>query len=197
MIRINLLGEEEKTDGEGLLVVGSWVAGILVLVVAFAITQGVLQSSLGESKSESARLESSLTQLKKTTAEVEHLEKMRKDLQSKLAVIAKLKLSKRGPVRVLDDLNIAIPERAWLLSVQEKSDEVKIDGMSLDNQTTADFMKNLEESDYFRSVELLETKRIEQKNVKMNAFSIKAKLSYTGKIGDQVSGPPPTPQKRS
>ncbi len=182
MIRINLLGEDGAQDNSGLVFVGSWAASVAFLLLVCFFIQSSLNAALEKSKAESARLESELTELKKKTKEVEKLEKLRKDLNAKISVIARLKLSKRGPVRVVDDLNLSIPEKAWIMAVKEKSGELRIEGKALDNQTIAEFMKELEKSDYYTSVDLVETKQATHQGVKVKSFSLRAGISYAGKI---------------
>jgi hypothetical protein len=127
------------------------------------------------------------------------LESKREDLNNKLAVIATLRRSKVGPVRVLDDLNMAVPERAWLSEIKEASGLLKINGVALDNQTVSLFMKDLEASDYFDNIELVESKQALAKasdpsqlldltkgessdSVKINQFALQTRVLYAGKL---------------
>ena len=176
MIKINLLGEDAVQDNSGIIFVGSWGASLVALLLLCFFVQGSLSSALEKTEQEVARLEGELTELKKKTKEVEKLEKLRKDLNAKISVIAKLKLSKRGPVRVVDDLNMAIPEKAWITSVKEKSNNLRITGKALDNQTIAEFMKDLAASDYYETVDLVETKQSKHKGIKVKSFIVSANV---------------------
>ena len=105
----------------------------------------------------------------------------KQDLNDKLHVIALLKKSKSGPVRVLDDLNTSIPDRSWLSTLKESENVLHIAGFALDNQTIAAFMKDLARSDFFESVDLEETKIAQKDGVKIRAFSLNSKINYAGK----------------
>lgn len=59
---------------------------------------------------------------------------------------------------------------------------MKISGNALDNQTIALFMKDLEQSEYFKKVDLIETKQAENQGAKIKSFTLLADISYAGKI---------------
>jgi len=188
MIKINLLGDDTAVDHTGILFIGGYVASlVLLLALGFFMYQAVI-SEIDEKTAEKSNLEAELAQLQETTKEVKELEKKRQDLSSKLAVIATLKRNKVGPVRVLDDLNNAIPERAWLKSIREKGGVLRIEGIALDNQTIAIFMKDLEQSDYYQTIDLVETRQVIKSGVTMKEFTLNAKISYAGKIKLAVDG---------
>src|SRR6185369_11630022 len=56
-----------------------------------------------------------------------------------------------------------------------------ISGLGLDDQTIANFMRNLGKSRYFDNVDLVETLQSEQDGVQMKRFVVNARLSYAGK----------------
>ena len=60
-------------------------------------------------------------------------------------------------------------------------------GLALDYITIADFMRNLEKSDYFKSVELVEARVSQWKDVVMQQFSLNLKVSYEGSIKPKVT----------
>ena len=127
-------------------------------------------------------LDSQLKKLKEVTKEVRELEAKKAELRDKLAVIAKLKISKVGPVRVMDDLNKALPERAWITSIKERQGSLSIAGMALDDQTIAGFMRDLEASDYYDTVDLVQSRKTPWKGGKISEFSLEAKINYAGKV---------------
>ncbi len=186
MIKINLLGEEVVADHSGILILFGYVASMVVFLLAFVFMYSSVSGNITDLEGQAQLLEAQLNKLKVVTKEVKELEVKRAELRDKLAVIAKLKRSKAGPVRVMDDLNKALPERAWLVDVKEREGSLLINGMALDDQTIATFMRGLEESDYFGNVDLVQSRKVMWKGAKISEFSLEAKISYTGKI------PPPT-----
>lgn len=176
MIRINLLGEQVDRTG-------SYVLQGMVLGVAMIVTLGTcfvvqmnISDILEEAKKEKSNLEMKLAKLEKITKEVEGLEQKEQKLKEKLSTIATLKARKHGPVRILDELNNAIPERAWLTSIKEKSGQLEINGIALDNQTIATFMNTLTGSPYFGNADLVHSTQIIKDGIKLAQFSLLVKI---------------------
>ena len=190
MIKINLLGEEVKDGGNNIWWLVGFGATAIVLVVGFALAYLSLGSAIEEQKSQTQLLEAKLENLKKTTKEVRELEVKRKELRDKLAVIATLKLNKTGPVRVMDDLNQALPERAWLKGVTEKEKVMTIQGLALDNPTISAFMKAMEGSPYFRDINLVASKQADWQGSKIKQFDLQTKVNYAGKYAPPASPSP-------
>ena len=181
MIKLNLLGIEKTTDTNALL----WLLGIIFSLLTAAIICTILSFSLNSQLADSKILEADLTaqlnKLKVKTKEASDLEKKRDVLSKKIEVIAKLKLSKIGPVRVLDDLNISVPARAWVTDVIESGNNITLKGFALDGQTVATFMDALEHSKYFGNIKV-ETKQTSRDGVKIQNFSLESSLSYAGEL---------------
>lgn len=181
MIKINLLGDEAVADNKSKLIVGAYVASVVALCLVFYFIHGQVASKIERLTLDSETKELELKKWQKITKDVKDLEAKEAEYNHKISVIANLKKSKIGPVRVLDDLNKAIPERSWLTEIKEDTGLMRIDGKALDNQTIALFMKDLEASDYFESVDLGETRQTEDRGVKIKAFTLSANIDYAGK----------------
>ncbi|MCB0332644.1 MAG: PilN domain-containing protein [Bdellovibrionales bacterium] len=182
MIKINLLGDDGGRDSSAVMWLGGFVLSMVVLGVSFFLLHQGASQSVADATLEVEGLKNQLEQIQRTTKEVRDLEKKRKELHEKLAVIAKLKKSKLGPVRILDDLNTSIPERSWLTGLKESNGLLRIDGFALDNQTIATFMKDLEKSEYYLSVDLDESKTKAKSGINIKSFVLQSKISYSGKV---------------
>jgi Tfp pilus assembly protein PilN len=148
MIAINLLGQEKVVDYTGRLVFFGYcgILGLLSLIAFWCAANITLQTS--ELEDRARVLTAELAKLSVQTAEVRELEEKRAIVKAKLAVIGKLKQSKLGPVKMLDDLNLSLPQEVWLLDLSEVQNLLKVRGRALGNQDIAAFMKTLEKSDY-------------------------------------------------
>ncbi|MBX7143746.1 MAG: PilN domain-containing protein [Oligoflexia bacterium] len=193
MIKINLLGEDTVVDNSHNLLIAAYVASLLVCLGIFYYLNDSISVEVAQKTTEAGKLERQLAALQETTKEVKELDRKRAELNDKLVVIATLKRNKVGPVKVMDDLNMSLPERAWLTDIKESGSILRISGFALDNQTIATFMKDLQASEYFTSVDLVETKQVEERGVKVKDFTLDAKISYTGKLrikkSDEAAGP--------
>lgn len=183
MIKINLLGNDTAIDYTNQFIVGAFLASIAATVIGCVLAITFLSGEIDQLTVQKSTKERELVRLKTITQKVKDLEKKQHDLEERLVRIATLKRNKQGPVKVLDALNAAIPERAWLSEAREKGDLMKLEGLALDGETISQFMRELEKSDYFPKVELDVAKQTLLKGVKIQSFSIRATVSYAGKIG--------------
>jgi type IV pilus assembly protein PilN len=188
MIKINLLGDETAVNTSGRL----WLMGYGACLALYLVICGLLYYSTHaqvlELRSEEQARQEELDDLKKTTKEVRDLENKKKELQAKRAVIARLKLNKVGPVRVMDDLNMAIPEKAWLTTVKENGGAMRITGFALDNPTVAAFIQALQKSPYFDpEISLVESKQATREGVRIMQFVLETKIRYAGRFENVVS----------
>lgn len=188
-IKINLLGERIKKGAESALWLAAYAVSLLSCAGLFFFLLSSVGAELRQKDANIAQLEAQLSKLKVVTKEVRELDKKKNELAEKIAVMAALKKKKVGPVKVLDDLNISLPEKAWITNIKELEGAVlKISGFALDNQTIAAFMKSLDASDYFSNVDLVETKQAIVQGVGIKEFILQSKINYLGKlIADQDS----------
>jgi type IV pilus assembly protein PilN len=176
MIRVNLLGEKKDMSLQYLVEGGAFLGILAVTLFGCFIAYDSAVRRVDELHKEKANLEQQLSQLARQTKEVDDLEKKRKTLKQKLTTISRLKAKKHGPIHLLSAINDAIPTRAWLTEMKEGAGMLAMTGIALDNQTVAMFMEKLEQSDYFETVDLHHTRQVVLDEVKMNEFSINAKI---------------------
>ena len=176
MIRINLLGEKVDNTLRNLIHGTLYLSATAIALFACIVTHASLESELDGRNQEKALLTRKLQSLEKVTKQIDDLEKNKKTLQEKLQTIAMLKARKQGPVHVLDNVNQALPERAWLLALKEKSGALEVQGIALDNQTISSFMSNLEKLPYFRTVDLVLSTDYEKDSVKLKQFTLSVGL---------------------
>ena len=189
MIKINLLGDETgRSNAFKYGIIGYVGSVIICLAVFFSLYQNVARA-LAEKDLEIARQKSRLAALKLQTAKVDELEKKKQILNSKLVLIAKLKRSKIGPVRVLDDLNVAVPAQVWLQNVAEKDNLIQIKGRARSNEDIAFFLRNLEGSDYFSQVELVKSMQMyySKRTGKVSPTPDLQKLRSSGRATKEVT----------
>ena len=193
MIRINLLPVKETElaarRSQEIRLVVLMLALLAVGIVADRVRAGRTMARLDQ---EAADLEAELVVLRERVAEATRLEQQRKDLDTKLKVIAELSQKRVGPAGVLRDLSRATPDRLWLLDLTESAGAATVTGKALDNQTIADFLRALATSQYFTGVDLSETTQDEQGgDVKLKKFLIRANVNYAAKPAAAAPGAAP------
>lgn len=110
--------------------------------------------------------------------EIEKLKKDKKEQETKLDVIKKLKAVSQITVRVLDELAKIFPaNRLWLTSLSQSGSTMALSGVALDNATIAQFMQNINESPYFSSVALSQTQQTTIAGAKLKSFSLQVGIT--------------------
>jgi len=201
MIRINLLPTKEAQrafDRRQQLSVAA--LGFLLAVLCMVVPYVLQTHQLSSLDQEVAHLRSEIAKLDEQTREVRDLDKKRLELQAKLKVIDDLKQKRVGPVRIIEDLSAATPEKLWLVEFSDVNALATITGLALDNQTIATFMRQLQSSKYFFEVDLVETSQSEPmrgpaggEGARFKKFIIKAHLDYLGTGGQSALAPSPPP----
>jgi type IV pilus assembly protein PilN len=186
MIRINLLGDDTALDTSGRAIIAGYMASLMMLAALLFFVRSSYVADIETLTIELNSKTEELKRLEKITKEVKDLETKEAEYNNKIGVIANLKRSKLGPVRILDDLNTAVPQHAWVTQVKEEGGLMRVDGKAIDNQTIASFMRSLDESDYVRAVDLGETRQSEERNAKITMFSLSAQVSYAGSAKTSV-----------
>jgi type IV pilus assembly protein PilN len=196
MIRVNLLPlkETERAIGRrqrmSLAGLGACVA-LAIMLLPF-LYQGRRLSAL---ETEIQEMNNQIQRFNAQVKEVQEMDRLKKDLTTKLRIIEELDDKRVGPAHVLADLSIATPDKLWLLNFEEKDGASTFTGMALDNETIARFMRQLQESPYFHSVDLVETTRSSRtqpnrrgvnqpdETVWYTRFIVKARIDYFGRDG--------------
>jgi len=161
MIRINLLPREDKAQRKGPSV--SFKAGELVMPIG--IVAAALLVMMGTALSQNSRingLQKSIDQVEAESralapqiARVNRLAQERAELDLRLGIISKLEKGRTQDVRLMDELARCVPDYLWLTSaVQDGSDHMSLEGVTLSNLVVSDFMSRLERSPMFANVEL-------------------------------------------
>jgi type IV pilus assembly protein PilN len=192
MIRINLrpirISKRQEAVRRELIVGGVGLFSMLVVVYAFFTMLG---GEVNRVKGENASMKQELDQLSKTVKRVEEVDALKIDLETKLGVINTLKARKAGPVHMLDEISTASPEKLTLTGLSEKDGRILLEGFALNHEIIAQFNSNLEMSDWFDEVFLIEIEEEETEGFRFQSFSIQGELVVPGQdtpLNDQEGG---------
>ena len=172
MIRINLLPYREKEKKENLkrqivIASGSFIF-FLLLLVFFQLS---ISRSITNLEKEVKNSEDRLVVLTKIVGDIEVFKADKNDLEKKLKIIKTLEENRLAPVRMLDELTMLVPANdLWLEKFSEKGKDLRIEGVARDNTVVARFMKNLELSNYIKSIDLVSSRQTESSGVKLQQF---------------------------
>ncbi len=177
MIKINLLpGKEKKKIG----VKKEFIVFFASLAVLLLLLIGVHWKETREKDemiSQISKMKEEIAYYKKLNAEVTKAKEAQKVLQEKLNVIEKLRKEKSSPVRILDELSIHKPEKLHLESLKKQGSKLDLEGLAMDDETIANFMTNLRNSKFFKSVDLIVSEQVEQSKIKLKKFTLSCEIS--------------------
>lgn len=177
MIRINLLPvraiKKKETAKQQIFILVFSVAALLAIGIAVFT---VLQTKIITTKSEIQRSEKELQQLKTKIGEIENIKKLQDEVKKKLDVLNQLRKDKAGPANRLAKLSEATPDKLWLTKYAESGNNVSLAGTAYTEELIAEFMRNLQATDYFTNVELLVSQQIEVSGVKAKHFELSCQI---------------------
>jgi type IV pilus assembly protein PilN len=178
MIRINLLPVREERRKAGArnlaFVLVAALAGSVFLACAL---HGKVLHDISSTRRLAAETQKEIQRFEPQLKQVEEFKKTKAEIEQKLNVIQGLNEARSGPVRMLDELATHTPDRIWLSKIEVHNGRMLMEGMSLDNELVALFLTALEESPYFKDVELVETQAKEKDGFRLNAFEVSAVLT--------------------
>ncbi len=188
MIRINLLPVLQSRRVEAVkreLALGG--LGALVIAGICAAMFIVVQAQVSDMSAKNKQLEDDIANLKSIVARVDEIDTLKQELQRKLDVIGQLKSNKTGPVHMLDELSNATPEKLTLSELQENGGRLTLEGYAVNNEIISQFLSNLEQSEWFDEVFLIEIDQDEKNGHKIKQFSVTARLVVpNGGGGDEA-----------
>ena len=109
--------------------------------------------------------------------------------KSRRQLIERLKTEREGPVRMLDALSAELPDFVWLTELTQRGPQITIDGMAASLVSVADYIRKLEDSDWFQNVELVDASVNTRQDQEFTEFQLRTQLVSPGSSADpQAAG---------
>lgn len=160
MIKINLLPEPDDSYAIRRACFAGGGATSVAILLLILFQYFLLTSEVGHQKESVSQLQQQLAAVKEKTREVSDLDERKQGLKVMAESIARVKLQQIGPARLLEDLNLAVPERVWLTSLEEGGSRYTIRGIGLNDFAVAAFESALQKRSYVKSADLKETSTV-------------------------------------
>jgi Tfp pilus assembly protein PilN len=133
-----------------------------------------LEKGIAKQKAEEARIQSGLGKVKAYESLKKSLDSDELVIRTKLDTVQKLMADRGFIVKMLLSTASATPKDVWLTGVKTDSSGVSIQGSSLGFNQISDFMKNLNDGQFFSSIELLNSQQAKDGS-DVASFELKAK----------------------
>jgi Tfp pilus assembly protein PilN len=171
MIRINLLKPEAKelpAEEVRREIKPPKMSLIYLLVVFGAVALFFYQrSAFNKENSLLEEAQAEKSKLSDVLGKLEEAQKLKSLFERKINLINQLKPQQHIAVRIMDELSKHIPYYVWLSEATYDKQTVHIKGKALSLNLIADYIDNLENSQYFQNVNLLSST---QKTVRDNQY---------------------------
>ena len=156
MLRINLLPIRQlkkRAKARNQIIGFAMIFCAVLLALGFV---GLMQVGRIESvQAAIAELQQEERRLAPEIAKVDSITKQKDELQRQIDIIKKLRRESSLTVKVMDEVAKTIDNnRMWLTSFSQQGGSLQLNGVALDNETVAQFMEALKESEFITSVTL-------------------------------------------
>ena len=182
MIRINLLPKVDvKAPKKG---VSELFLGSLALLAVLGVILATHFSQAGKikkTKNEIKVTQKKIDDLKEVEEQVNEFKRKNRELERRIQIIADLEKKRSGPLYVMDSLSTSIPDRSWINEFKSKGGGLTLTGVAWNEFTVADFMKELQKSNYYKNVRLKLIEKASISNLPLRKFEITTTLDFLGK----------------
>jgi len=174
MIRINLLPFRAARKKENVRrQVSIFMLSLAFLLIIFFYYNFSLSKKVDNLNTNIKHTTTELAKYNEINDEIAEIKKKLDNLKKKMAVMKTLEANRFEPTRLLDTMTqVVVPKRMWFTDLESKGENVKINGIALDNKTVADFMVRLEECGLFKEVDLKTLKRKKAQAADLKTFTI-------------------------
>ena len=179
MIRINLLpvrAAKKKESALQQLAIAGISAGVVLAIILILFFIRVAQIS--STKNDIAAANAKISELKTRIGQLDAIKKLKDEVKKKLDVLATLRKNKSGPAERLATLSNVTPDQLWLLSYKENGDDVRITGLSMNEELIAQFIRALEASADYERVELVVSEQQDVSGLKLKRFDLSLRLEH-------------------
>jgi type IV pilus assembly protein PilN len=193
MIRINLLPvrvSKKATAGRQQIVLF-----IALIIGAYVGNFLWAQSRAAELKTRQQKVQKTreeIVQLDRIIGEVKNIKEQQASLREKLDILAALKTSRAGPVRVMDALATLTPKRLWITKFDEHGGATSIAGQATTFDDVSNFMTALKGNPLFNGIELAKTSAIQPaggRKVDLVEFQLGMNINYAVKPPPAAAAP--------
>lgn len=181
MAQINLLPWREEMRQEKKKEFLTQLGGVclLTVLVAFVWMRSV-DGAITEQNARNNILDSEIKLLESQVNEIQTLKKKRKALLDRMQVIQDLEGRRAIIVHYFDEFSKAMPSGVFLVALTRKGEGFVIDGISESNNRISEFMRQLEDSDWFKDTSIISISSEPDAGAQAQKFSLRLTATLPG-----------------
>jgi type IV pilus assembly protein PilN len=149
------------------------VAAVLVVLVWYGWMDGRISSQ----NDRNTYLQGEIKQLDERITKIKDLEKVRESLLARKQIIEQLQANRSQMVHLFDELVKTIPASARLNGLKQTGDSMTLDGVAQSNASVAEYMRNIESSQWMGHADLRKTENTHGDSRLPYAFGLDVALS--------------------
>jgi Tfp pilus assembly protein PilN len=177
MIKINLLPrkkrERKRTNLESYVLLGTVAFSLALVSSAYLINAKDIRSlhnEISSVKQQSRALEG-------VRMEFSSLERDKKEVASKLAVIQRINEGRAIAPKMLYDLSSIVKDNLWLRRLRKDDAKLEIEGRSADNESICDFVERLSRLPYMKNIELRSVEDVNEAGILVKKFIVEGSVA--------------------
>jgi len=176
MIRINLLPHRELARAArrrqfNVLLGIAVAAGVIAVVLG----HGVIAANQSAQDERNAFLEQEIARLDVQIGEIKKIREQTQALLERKQVVETLQSNRTEVVHLFDQMIRLLPDGLYLKSFKQAGDIVTISGYTQSSARVSTLMRNLNDSSWFESANLVEIKSATVNNLRANEFVLSVK----------------------
>lgn len=176
MIRINLLPHRELARAArrrqfNVLLGIAVAAGVIAVVLG----HGVIAANQSAQDARNAFLEQEIAKLDVQIGEIKKIREQTQALLERKQVVETLQSNRTEVVHLFDQMIRLLPDGLYLKSFKQAGDIITISGYTQSSARVSTLMRNLNDSPWFESANLVEIKSATVNNLRANEFVLSVK----------------------
>ena len=187
MIRINLLPFRAARTKENIRrQVSVFVLSMILLLVILFTANMYLGGKVNSLEDKLAGIKKDIKRYEEKARKVDEFKKKLDELEQKIEIVNQLKAHRKNPPQMLAEITeLVVPDRMQMKKLTYNGNSLSIEGVAMDNETVAVFMKRLERHHRIADVQLRSARQTTEYNIEMKRFGINCKLAESSNGANQ------------
>lgn len=196
MVRINLLPHREQKRQARQRQFVSLAIGLAILgITVVGLGHILIAAQIDNQNSRNNLLKTEIAKLDEQIKEIDRLRDQTQALLARKQVVETLQANRTEAVHLLDQLVRQLPDGVYLKTVRQNGARVTLVGYAQSNARVSTLMRNIENSPWLTSPELIEIRATALDRQKVNEFTLAMQVKRAPPAGDVKPGVTPPPGK--